>query len=286
MAETVIIHEASALKETLDNLYRTFNFTESIRRDPIRFPMKYKRKSDIEATAFISSALAYGRVDLFMPVIEKILSPMGASPADFLFHFDSGRDGKIFSGISYRFNRPRDIAGLLYVIGTLIRTFGGVEGAFRSFYREEDYNTGNALSGMMEHISKVDMTPVFGKDIRPNGFMQFFPSPAKGSACKRANLFLRWMVRDRDIDFGIWKGIPKKKLVIPLDTHIARVSRCLGFTKRKSADYKMAVEITGALKALDAQDPLKYDFALCHQGISGLCRARGCKECALKHGIS
>jgi uncharacterized protein (TIGR02757 family) len=90
------------------------------------------------------------------------------------------------------------------------------------------------------------------------------------------------MVRDRDIDFGIWKGIPKSKLVIPLDTHIARISRCLGFTRRASADWKAAVEITNALKQFDPDDPVKYDFALCHHGISGVCNSRdnpGCKAC-------
>jgi uncharacterized protein (TIGR02757 family) len=92
------------------------------------------------------------------------------------------------------------------------------------------------------------------------------------------------MVRDRDIDFGIWKEIPKSKLIIPLDTHIARISRCLGFTARKSQDWKTAVEVTGALKKLDPEDPMKYDFALCHHGISGLC-GRGeenCRTCLLK----
>jgi uncharacterized protein (TIGR02757 family) len=98
------------------------------------------------------------------------------------------------------------------------------------------------------------------------------------------NLFLRWMVRDRDIDFGIWKGIPKDKLVIPLDTHIARIGRCLGLTKRKSTDWKAAAEVTESLKAFDPEDPLKYDFALCHHGISGMCMkgdSQPCEGCIL-----
>jgi len=126
---------------------------------------------------------------------------------------------------------------------------------------------------------------VYGRNIHPSGMTQFFPSPAKGSACKRINLFLRWMVRDKDIDFGLWRSIPANRLVIPLDIHIARISRCLGFTKRASADWKAAIEITEALKKLDPADPLKYDFALCHHGISGVCRGRnnpGCRDCALK----
>jgi uncharacterized protein (TIGR02757 family) len=147
-------------------------------------------------------------------------------------------------------------------------------------------NIGPGLTGLMAELLSVDTSPVYGEDIKPAGLRQFFPSPASGSACKRANLFLRWMVRDRDIDFGIWQGIPKNKLVIPLDTHIARISRCLGFTERKSQDWKAAVEITESLKKFDPEDPLKYDFALCHHGISGMCggerRDTGCKDCVFK----
>jgi uncharacterized protein (TIGR02757 family) len=106
-------------------------------------------------------------------------------------------------------------------------------------------------------------------------------SPDKGSACKRMNLYLRWMVRDRDIDFGIWKGIPKDRLIIPLDTHIARIGKCLGLTVRSTADWKMAQEITRSLKRLDPVDPLKYDFALCHQGIAGVCSTQKCADCRL-----
>jgi uncharacterized protein (TIGR02757 family) len=95
------------------------------------------------------------------------------------------------------------------------------------------------------------------------------------------NLYLRWMIRDRDIDFGLWQGIPKDKLIIPLDTHIARIGKCLGLTERSSADWKMAAEITASLKRLDSSDPLKYDFALCHQGIAGVCSAKKCEGCSL-----
>ena len=157
------------------------------------------------------------------------------------------------------------------------------------FYKPDDTNIGNGLTGLINYILEIDTSKVYGRNIHPAGLMQFFPSPSGGSACKRANLFLRWMVRDRDIDFGIWKGIPKNRLVIPLDTHIARISRCLGFTRRASSDWKTAVEITEALKELNPEDPLKYDFALCHHGISGMCTSKSkglennCTGCALWH---
>jgi uncharacterized protein (TIGR02757 family) len=142
------------------------------------------------------------------------------------------------------------------------------------------------LTGFLEYIYEIDTSPVYGTDIKPNGLKQLLPSPRKGSACKRMNLFLRWMVRSEDIDFGIWDNIPPNKLVIPLDTHIARISKCLGLTRRASADWKMAEEITGALREFDPEDPLKYDFALCHHGISGLCKGERndntCLECVFR----
>jgi uncharacterized protein (TIGR02757 family) len=274
------------LKNILDRFYREYDFTGRVRYDPVEFPHRYKNPADIEVSGFIASCLAYGRVDLFKSVIEKILSMMGASPYDFLMNFNPKRHAKLFNGIKYRFNENEDIICMLLMLRKVLNKFLSVENAFKRFYRTDDRNIEKGLTGLMNMFSKINTSPVYGKDIKPRGLIQFFPSPEQRSACKRANLFLRWMIRDEDIDFGVWTGIPKNKLIIPLDTHIARISRCLGFTKRVSQDWKMAVEITEALKKLDARDPLKYDFALCHHGISGLCRDNSsnenCQECDFK----
>lgn len=278
----------SGIKQLLDRFYGEYNFRERILHDPIEFPHRYRRPEDIEIAGFIAACLSYGRVDLFKPIIERILSIMGNSPYDFLINFGVKKQGSLFSGIRYRFNKNRDIICLLYILGEVLRRYGRIEKAFKGSYKRDDVDIGHALTGFVDHLQSVDTSDVYGRDIRPDGLIQFFPFPSKGSACKRMNLFLRWMIRDKDIDFGIWKGIPKNKLIIPLDTHIARISRCLGFTKRVSNDWKTAVEITEALKKLDPEDPLKYDFAMCHHGISGLCgknkgdRIRGCTECVFR----
>jgi hypothetical protein len=118
----------------------------------------------------------------------------------------------------------------------------------------------------------MDYSAVYGsKGIPADSYFPFlFPSPASGSACKRLCMFLRWMVRPADgIDLGLWKAIPPRKLIIPVDAHIQRISRFLGLTQRKQADWRMAQEITAALKKFDSDDPVKYDFSLCHIGISG-----------------
>lgn len=274
------------LKDILDKFYREYDFQKRLLHDPIEFPHRYKDPRDIEVSGFIASSLAYGRVDLFKPVIEKILSKMGKSPYEFLLAFDLKKHRKLFQGISYRFNKNEDILCMIFILHKILEKYSSLEDLFMKFYKPDALNIREALKGAVETMLNTDTSIVYGKDIRPAGLLQFFPSPDKGSTCKRSNLFLRWMIRDRDIDLGIWKGIPKDKLVVPLDTHIAKISKCLGFTSRNAQDWKTAVDITEALKKFDPEDPLKYDFALCHHGISGVCKGRrenkACKGCMFK----
>lgn len=280
-----------SVKVLLDKFYREYNFKERIPHDPIEFPHRYKRREDIEIAGFIASCFAYGKIGLFKPVIERILSVMRGSPYDFLMGFKVKKDSRLFSGIKYRFNENKDIICLLHIISNQLRSHKSIENVFKSFYKETDSDTGNALTGFIDYVLKTNTSDIYGENLKPDGLLQFFPSPSKGSACKRMSLFLRWMIRNKDIDFGIWKGIPESKLIIPLDTHIAKISRCIGFTKRRSQDWKMAVEITDALKKLDPDDPLKYDFAMCHYRIAGLCSSKDdikdsrCRKCLLKKGV-
>ncbi|MBI5663517.1 MAG: TIGR02757 family protein [Nitrospirae bacterium] len=267
-----------SLKRTLDKFYRDFDFNERLKHDPIEFPHRYSDPGDIEIAGFIACCFAYGKVGLFKPVIEKILEPGGKHPAEFIKNFSLKRDRKYFSGIRYRFNQESDVLCLIYLLSQTLNEWGSLRNMFYKYYSHEHDDTGPALIGFINNILSIDTLSVYGKNIKLSGLMQLFPSPEKGSACKRLNLFLRWMVRTKDIDLGIWDNIRPSKLIIPLDTHIARISRCLGLTKRTSSDWKTAKEITEALKKFDTRDPLKYDFALCHHGISGLCRGEKFKD--------
>jgi len=274
------------LKEILDRFYREYDFAGRVMNDPIEFPRRYTDPRDIEVTGFIASAFAYGKVELFRAVLEKIFSVMGESPYGFILNAEPGKLRRLLQGIKYRFNENDDIICLIYILKKILRRHGSLENLFSKHYSVEDLNIARGLSGFIDEMTNIDTSRVYGSSISPPGLMQFFASPRNGSACKRANLFLRWMIRDRDIDLGVWKGVPKSRLIIPLDTHIAKISRCLGFSGRKSQDWKMAVEITAALLRFDPEDPLKYDFALCHHGISGVCkgekRAEACKECVFR----
>lgn len=275
------------LKTTLNRFYKEFDFKQRVKHDPIEFPRRYSRPEDIEVAGFISACLAYGRVALFKPVIEKLLEPGGKHPAGFFADLDMKKDKKYFKGITYRFNTEKDILCLVHTTGQALRKYGSLKNLFCKYYGKEDASIRPALTGFVDFLLGIDTSPVYGRNIKPPGYVQLFPNPKKGSACKRMNLFLRWMVRTKDIDLGIWDNIPPSKLIIPLDTHIAKISKCLGLTKRSSSDWKTAHDITSSLKEFDSEDPLKYDFALCHHGISGQCKGNNssvCSECAIKHG--
>lgn len=247
------------VRSFIEKTCKGFDYSKRLLNDPVEFPHRYERKEDIEIAGFIAALFAYGRVELFKPVIEKILNRMGKSPCDFLLNFKPSRHRRLFEGLYYRFQKQEDIIKLLKILSLLLQRHDNIEEAFCKFYRPEDEDTFNAIEGFSRYcLSLLKNT---------KGLRQLFPLPSDGSACKRLNLFLRWMVRKDEIDLGIWKGIAKNKLIIPLDIHIARISMKLGLTKRKTPDIKMAKEITSALKRLDPEDPLKYDFVLCHTGM-------------------
>jgi uncharacterized protein (TIGR02757 family) len=272
----------NTLKQALDALYDDYDFIGRAGRDPISLPARYRDRKDIEVAAFIASALAYGRVDLFLPVARAVLERMGEHPAEFAAQMGPGRHSRLFEGLSYRFQREGDLAALVYSIGRVINSHGGLEAAFMKGFSPEHEDIGPALTHFMHELVGVDTSPVCGPGEKPRGLLQLFPSPENGGAAKRGCLFLRWMVRDADIDFGLWKGVPRDRLVIPLDTHIARVGRCLGLTKKRSNGWRTAQDITRALKELEPGDPLKYDFALCHRGIQGICGKDSCRACSLR----
>lgn len=274
----------AVLKHNLDRLYETYDFKDRVKHDPISIPARFKNKIDIECSALIASAFAYGQVGVFMPAIDRVMDAMDNSPAAFIMRFNPKSQSKLFHHISYRFYKPLDVAALIFVINKMLKRDGGMEPAFMRHY-DDQKNIRDAMSGFVEEIMHIDTSPVYGKNIKPAGFRFMFPSPLDKSPCKRLNLYLRWMVRSADIDFGLWKRIPQNKLIIPLDTHIGRVSRCLGLTKRASNDWRTAEEITESLRAFDPDDPLKYDFSLCHRGIAGLCAKNKCGECGLKEYI-
>ncbi len=264
------------LATVIERFYKNAPSIRQMDEDPIAFPHRYADPKDIEVVGWLSAALALGRVSLFRAVTEKILKLMRDTPYHYLMTFDPHRERPKFTEIYYRFYTGDDLFSLVSQLSRAVREFGTLRALFTSLYREEEGDIGPSLSRFVARMrSFITATPP-----------SLIPSPASGSACKRLNLYLRWMVRPNDgVDFGLWKEIPPSQLIVPLDTHIVRISRYLGLTKRLSPNWLMAKEITENLKRFDPIDPLKYDFALCHLGISGACPIQSdrekCKICPL-----
>lgn len=276
------------LKERLDGLYDTYH-SGYLESDPLKFLHRYEQAEDIEIVGLITSSLAYGRVDRIFKSLETIFDVMGNSPSDFVKDFDPARDAKLFDGFVHRFNKGEDIACLIWFLKQVLEEQGSLGGLFKYLQNHNDANIGPLLAAFSDYMLSLDSTPFYGGKALPKdaGVRYFFPSPKNGSACKRLCLFLRWMVRkDKGLDFGLWDFIPASKLIIPLDTHLARLSQQLGFTKLKSPGWKMALEVTQSLKKLDPKDPLRYDFALCRLGILDVCPKKKdeekCKKCGIK----
>lgn len=273
---------AARLKSRLDALYRKYARAERIAADPVEFPHRYGKPEDIELAAFIAAMFSYGRVGLFKPVVERVLRALGDSPHVALKTLDVAGARSGIGRLSYRFNRNDDIVAFLWLLSQIVRRRGTLGTAF---FASSDPSARDRLSALRMDVLSGSTTEVYGQAIRPPGLLQLFPDPASGSAAKRMYMFLRWMVREDAVDFGLWRDFGAQNLVIPLDTHVARIARILGFTSRRTADYRAAVEVTDSLRRFDAEDPVKYDFALAHLGISGACPTRpspaACKDCPL-----
>lgn len=275
------------VKRHLNRLYRTFD-VRFLSSDPLLFVHRFKKKEDREIVGLIASSLAYGRVAGIKKSIEKVLAVMGDAPYLFTMKFRPERHARLFSGFVHRFNKGEDIACLLNFMRQMIEETGSIGEFFTRGYSEGDKNVKDALISFSERALMLDTGNVYGGGPLPKeaGVRFFFPTPANESPCKRLNLYLRWMVRSDKLDMGIWKGVDPSKLVIPLDTHIARISRNIGLTGRSTPDWKMAEEITEALKEFDPEDPVKYDFALCRLGILDKCTrnadSKKCEECLIK----
>jgi len=257
----------SALQATLEALTRKYD-AAYLRTSALMFPRRYPEPGDREVVGLLAASLAYGRVGLFAPAVESVLRVLGEHPEDAVRRFLPRRDAKRLAGFRYRLNRPADIAATLWALRQLLEDSGSLKTCFLSGYREEHEDIRPALTAFVDRIYQTDLTAVFPAGTPSRGFRHLFPNPRTGGACKRLNLFLRWMVRPDDgLDLGIWPEVSPAKLIIPLDTHVARVARAFGLTRLKSPGWRMAKAITEALKAFDPADPVRYDYALCRFGI-------------------
>jgi uncharacterized protein (TIGR02757 family) len=268
----------------LDTLYSEFNAEHSV-ADPVWIVRRFKRPDDREVAGFIAAALAFGRVQSVLNSIEGILRVMGPSPAAYVRSFDPSRDRDAFKHLVHRWTNGADFAALVWILHQMLGRSGSVEDFFVEGLDAGAIDVGPALQSFSTRALALDVSSIYGRRKPKPGVAYFFSRPSSGGACKRLNLFLRWMVREDRVDLGVWKKVSRGQLIVPLDTHIIRVGQCLQLTRLKSPGWRMAVDITAGLRAIDPIDPIRFDFSICHLGMMNACgygKKTGDANCPLK----
>jgi len=270
------------LRYALDHLYKSFS-SEYLPGDPVIIPHEFSAQKDIEVAAFIAALFSYGKVSLFLPRIRQIISSLEKSPYDFLYKSSEDMIDQVseLDGFYYRFQKEDDLRLLLKTTSLVLKEYGSLENLFMKGYTASDQNVASAMNLFLKEYHNIAYR-VNKQRVLPGSFKHLLPEPGPG-AMKRVNMFLRWMVRKDQVDFGIWKKIGTSQLLIPLDVHIKRLAGYLGLSHRKSSDLKTSIEITESLKLLDPHDPVKYDFALTRLGMNLCISGKGtyCKKCPL-----
>jgi uncharacterized protein (TIGR02757 family) len=260
-------------KETIESIYRKYHNYEYLMKykdtDPLVCVRRFNDAANREIVGLVASALARGRRETIVRSINELIDgAMGGKPAAFVKDVSYREKRRALVNFKHRFNDGEDIAALLEATNVLIRRYGSLGNCFSDCLTRSSGQFKGALALFVDEINKGALTNdgVF----RPG----FVPSPSSGSACKRLALYLRWMVRKDGIDLGVWKDVPASILVIPVDTHVAKIAKHYELTGRTtSVGWKMAEEITAALRKFDSEDPVRYDFSLCHAGMEDF-RAR------------
>ena len=245
------------LKPHLEKLYKRYNSRKWVHPDPLEFLYDYPAVEDREIAALIASSLAYGRVTQILKSVSLVLERLGPRPREFLETAGPKKLNRTCAGFTHRFTTCDDLKAMLTGIRRTVKRHGSLHNCFLSYLTRDDETCLPALSSFVREMG----APGNGQ------CNSLLPRPERGSACKRLHLFLRWMVRKDRVDPGGWEKVPSEKLIIPLDTHMFRICRGLGFTRRKNPDLKTAMEITRRFRALVPHDPVRYDFALTRLGI-------------------
>lgn len=243
-------------KEEIDKLVQTYETKEFFYDDPVGVPNRFSDKKDKEIAGFIASIVAYGRREVFLKKLAILFEIAQNEPLNFILNFEP----EILGDFNYRFGKPDDFAQIFNILRDLYEKEGGLEELFKYGYE-------NQINDNM-FIPVTDYFYSKARDNSAQGFRFMLPDARKGSAMKRMCMYLRWMVRKGPVDFGLWNFMPASDLYIPLDTHVARISREMGLLTRNANDFKSVVELTENLKKFDANDPAKYDFALFGYGVN------------------
>lgn len=253
------------VKRKILSIYNQYHRPDYIGIDPLTTLRRFTTVGDLEVAGLMAAVLSHGRVEMIIRKCEEVFRRMEWKPLSFLHDTDYITKKKTFRGFKHRFNDGNDIALYLQAVSEVRESYGSLERFFSENLKMSQCNMKGALIVFSESV--ISRARNITGHI-PRLFSFLAPSPAKGGACKRLNMYLRWMVRPADgIDRGVWKHIPASHLIIPVDTHIARIAARLGLTRRKCTDWRMAEEVTEQLRVLDPEDPVRFDFSLCRYGM-------------------
>lgn len=267
------------LKVTLEVLLEQLDASERRANDPVELVWRYEEKADRELAALCASCVAYGRVALVKDAGERIMEPLGLNPAARLLELDDEELEALYDGYVYRMTRGEDVVDLLRGVRELLVKYGTLDAAYGAQPGESHKERASNFVQAIRAGRKRDEVA--------RGLKYLLSDPGDGSTSKRLHLFFRWVARGPDeIDLGLWETLDPSELIMPLDTHTSRICRYIGLGARKSVDGKAADEITESLLALDPEDPLRFDFAICHLGISKGCihtrSEEHCPRCPLE----
>ncbi len=252
--------DQQALKAFLELKYNQYNKTDFIGPDPVSIPHQYTKLQDIEIAGFWAAVLAWGQRKTIINKCNELFELMDHAPYDFIINHKES-DLKRLVGFKHRTFNTTDTLYFIAFFNWFYNAYNSLEEAFTMSMGNNDEHIGNGLIGFHNLF--------FSLPDYPERTKKHIATPARKSACKRINMFLRWMVRqdDRGVDFGLWKKIKPSQLICPCDLHVDRVARKLGLITRKQTDWQTALELTDNLRQFDAEDPVKYDFALFGLGI-------------------
>lgn len=248
------------LKSFLDQKVADYNNSTFITDDPISIPHSYQLKQDIEITGFFAAVLAWGQRKTIINKSKELFGRMDNAPYDFMINH-SEEDLKALLGFKHRTFNELDLLYFVSFFKHHYQKSDTLEDAFLTGLNDDDINVENSLIGFHEYF--------FSLEDAPHRTKKHIATPIRKSACKRLNMFLRWMVRtdNTGVDFGLWNRIKPSQLICPCDLHVDRIGRRLGLITRKQTDWFTAVELTDNLIKLDPVDPVKYDYALFGLGI-------------------
>ena len=247
----------SELKAFLDEKTRQYQEPGFLKSDPIQIPHNFDQKEDIEVSGFLTATIAWGNRLSIIRSARRMMELMDQAPYDFVMNATEAELERLEGYVHRTFN-ALDLKCFLLGLRHLYLEYGGMEKVFTHYARHD---------GLQEAITQVRAH--FFEIPHPKRSEKHFSDPSRGSAAKRINMFLRWMVRpvDTGVDFGIWRGLDPSQLSCPLDVHSGKVARALGILKRKQNDARAVAELDASLRKLDPKDPVKYDFALFGLGV-------------------